>query len=283
MKNKLFYLALALVFVAGLSLMLYPSLSQAYNAYLQSKAIAEYSQLAGEMDAEKNRAELEKARAHNAALLERQDPFSLPEDLAKEYENTLALAGQDVMSYIHIPSLDATLPIAHGTDEETLRDKIGHLEFSSLPVGGESTHCVISGHRGLPSAQLFTNIDHLEVGDKFYLHTLGQTLEYQVCHIAVVEPQDQRLLLIEEGQDLVTLVTCTPYGINSHRLLVRGIRTDSSNSGQGEIYIKNEITSIDVVVLVSVVLGTGAVVTFIIVLLSSKKKKGGKQNEKTDL
>ena len=164
-----------------------------------------------------------------------------------------------------------------------MRDKIGHLEWSSLPVGGENTHCVISGHRGLPSAELFTNIDHLELGDKFYIHVLGQTLEYQVCNIAVVEPQDQRLLRIEEGRDLVTLVTCTPYGINSHRLLIKGIRTNAQgNAPQTDIYVKNEITAIDVVVLVSVTLVAVALVAFVIVLLGSKKKKGGRQDEKME-
>ena len=163
-------------------------------------------------------------------------------------------------------------------------DKIGHLEWSSLPIGGENTHCVISGHRGLPSAELFTNIDHLELGDKFYIHVLGQSLEYQVCNIAVVEPQDQRLLRIEEGQDLVTLVTCTPYGINSHRLLVRGIRTGTDQDDLSQtIYVKNEITAIDVVVLVSVILVVIAIIAFFVVLLGNKKKKGGRQNETHDL
>lgn len=284
MKNKLFYMILVVVFVAGLSLLLYPTISNAYNVWLQSKAIAEYSQQADQMDQEVYKQELEKAQSHNRALLERTDPYSLTEELLSRYENTLAVTNGGIMAYIQIPSINVTLPIAHGTSEDVLRDKIGHLEWSSLPVGGENTHCVISGHRGLPSAELFTNIDHLELGDKFYIHVLGQTLEYQVCNIAVVEPEDQRLLRIEEGQDLVTLVTCTPYGINSHRLLCRGIRT---GVGDGElpqdIYVKNEISAIDVVVLVSVTLVAIAVIAFVVVLMSNKKKKGGQQNEKRDM
>lgn len=283
MKNKLFYIVLVIVFVAGLSLLLYPTISNAYNAWLQSRAIAEYSQQSNQMDQQIYQQELEKAQAHNNALLDRTDPYALPEQLQAQYESILSVTNQGIMAYIQIPSIDVTLPIAHGTSEETLRDKIGHLEWSSLPVGGENTHCVISGHRGLPSAELFTNIDHLELGDKFYIHVLGQTLEYQVCNIAVVEPQDQRLLRIEEGRDLVTLVTCTPYGINSHRLLIKGIRTNAQgNAPQTDIYVKNEITAIDVVVLVSVTLVAVALVAFVIVLLGSKKKKGGRQNEKME-
>ena len=283
MKNKLFYIVLVIVFVAGLSLLLYPTISNAYNAWLQSRAIAEYSQQSNQMDQQIYQQELEKAQAHNNALLERTDPYALPEQLQAQYESILSVTNQGIMAYIQIPSIDVTLPIAHGTSEETLRDKIGHLEWSSLPVGGENTHCVISGHRGLPSAELFTNIDHLELGDKFYIHVLGQTLEYQVCNIAVVEPQDQRLLRIEEGRDLVTLVTCTPYGINSHRLLIKGIRTNAQgNAPQTDIYVKNEITAIDVVVLVSVTLVAVALVAFVIVLLGSKKKKGGRQDEKME-
>ena len=283
MKNKLFYIILVAVFVAGLSLLLYPTISNAYNAWLQSRAIAEYAQQSNQMDQQIYQQELEKAQAHNNALLDRTDPYALPEQLQAQYESILSVTDQGIMAYIQIPSIDVTLPIAHGTSEETLRDKIGHLEWSSLPVGGENTHCVISGHRGLPSAELFTNIDHLELGDKFYIHVLGQTLEYQVCNIAVVEPQDQRLLRIEEGCDLVTLVTCTPYGINSHRLLIKGIRTNAQgNAPQTDIYVKNEITAIDVVVLVSVTLVAVALVAFVVVLLGSKKKKGGRQNEKME-
>ena len=280
MKNKLFYIALVFIFVAGLSLMLYPTVSNAYNAWLQSKAIAEYSQQVDVLAQENAQRMLEEAQGYNRALLERDDPFSLPEEMESAYPQMLNMTNQGIMAYVQIPSIDVNLPIAHGTEEETLRDKIGHLQWSSLPVGGENTHCVISGHRGLPSSELFTNIDHLELGDKFYIHILGQSLEYQVCNISVVEPDDQRLLRVEEGQDLVTLVTCTPYGINSHRLLVRGIRTGTESGAQsGEIYVKNEVTGIDLIVLVAVILVVIAIIAFAIVLLKSKKRKGGRQDE----
>lgn len=282
MKNKLFYIVLVVIFVAGLSLLLYPTISNAYNSWLQSKAIVEYSQQVDQLAQEEAKAEWEKAQTYNQALLQRTDPYSLTEELLEQYNQVLSVSGKTIMAYVQIPSIDVMLPIAHGTSEETLLDKIGHLEWSSLPVGGANTHCVISGHRGLPSAELFTNIDHLELGDKFYLHTLGQTLEYQVCHIAVVEPDDQNLLRVEEGQDLVTLVTCTPYGINSHRLLVRGIRTGTaSGDAAAQLQIKNEVTEIDTVVLVAVILVIVAVVAFMFLLLGNKKRKGGQPDEKT--
>ncbi len=284
MKNKLFYTVLVVIFLAGLSLLLYPTLSNAYNAWLQSKAIAEYTQQTDEMDKQKYEQEMQKAQAFNAALLERKDPFSLSETLLQQYNNTLAVTDKDIMAYVQIPAVDTMLPIAHGTSDDVLKDKIGHLEWSSLPVGGENTHCVISGHRGLPSAELFTNIDHLELGDKFYIHVLGQALEYQVCHIAVVEPDDRRLLRIEEGQDLVTLVTCTPYGINSHRLLIRGIRVGTQQTIlSADMPIKNEITAVDVLVLVAVILVIVAIVAFVLVLFGNKRKKGGRHYEKTDM
>ena len=284
MKNKLFYIVLVVAFLAGLSLLLYPTISNAYNTWLQSKAIAEYSQQAGQMNEELYQQEMEKAQAFNEALLQRNNPYALTEELQAQYEDVLSITANGIMAYVQIPSIDITLPIAHGTSDDVLRDKIGHLEWSSLPVGGENTHCVISGHRGLPSAELFTNIDHLQLGDKFYIHTLGESLEYQVCNIAVVEPDDQLLLRIEEGQDLVTLVTCTPYGINSHRLLVRGIRSATNNEElTNDIYVKNEISTVDVVVLVSVILVVIAVIAFLVVLLGSKKKRGGQRDEKNGL
>lgn len=283
MKNKLFYILLVVVFVAGLSLLLYPTISNAYNAWLQSKAIVEYSQQIDLIAQETAKAEWDKAQRYNQDLAARVSPFALTDEQKAQYPALLNMTSQGIMAYVQIPSIDVSLPIAHGTEEETLKDKIGHIEWSSLPVGGENTHCVISGHRGLPSSELFTNIDHLELGDKFYIYTLGQTLEYQVCNIAVVEPEDQRLLQIEQGQDLVTLVTCTPYGINSHRLLVRGIRTGTdSDSAATQLQTKNEVTQIDVVVLVAVCLVVVAIAAFIILLFSRKKRKGGQQDEKTD-
>lgn len=279
MKNKAMYILLVLIFVAGLSLLLYPTISNAYNDYLHSKAIVEYAEQVDNMEQEMFLKEWEKTEAYNRSLAERSNPFALSQTQEQQYWELLDLTGKGIMAYVEIPAVDVVLPIAHGTEESTLKEYVGHIEWSSLPIGGESTHCVVSGHRGLPSSELFTNIDHLELGDEFYIHVLGETLHYQVCNIAVVEPQDQRLLSIVEGKDLVTLVTCTPYGINSHRLLVQGIRMGTQDAAQ-QIIVKNETTGVDVMVLIPIILVAIAVVVFVVMLLSGiKKKKGGKTNE----
>lgn len=273
MKNKAMYILLVLIFVAGLSLLLYPTISNAYNAWLHSKAIVEYADKVDDLEQELFEKQWQAAQNYNRTLLERTNPFELTPEQDAQYWNLLDLTGKGIMAYVEIPSVDVVLPIAHGTEESTLKEFVGHLAWSSLPVGGESTHSVISGHRGLPSSELFTNIDHMALGDKFYIHVLGQTLEYQVCNIAVVEPQDQRLLQIVEGKDLVTLVTCTPYGINSHRLLVQGIRTGTVDTEQQQLPIKNETTEIELVVLIPVILVAVSAVIFIVMLFGGKKKK----------
>lgn len=279
MKNKTMYIALILIFVAGLSLLLYPTISNAYNDWLHSKAIVEYAEKVDGMEQEVYKQERAKVEAYNAALAQRANPFMLTEEQEQQYWDLLNLAGKGIMAYIEIPAVDVVLPIAHGTQEDTLREYVGHIEWSSLPIGGKSTHCVISGHRGLPSSELFTNIDHLELGDEFYIHVLGETIHYQVCNIAVVEPQDQRLLGIVEGKDLVTLVTCTPYGINSHRLLVQGIRMGTQDTDQ-QVIVKNETTGVDVMVMIPIILVALAAVVFVVMLFAgAKKKKGGKTNE----
>ena len=167
------------------------------------------------------------AKEYNAGLLERYNNFTLTEEQAEKYDALLNIGGDGVMGYIEIPSIDVHLPIYHGTDDAVLQIAVGHLEWTSLPVGGESTHCVLSGHRGLPSARLFTDLDQLKEGDYFMLNILDETLTYEVDQIRIVEPEEVDKLTIIEGRDLCTLVTCTPYGVNSHRLLVRGHRVDN--------------------------------------------------------
>lgn len=283
MKKKITNILLVLIFVAGLSLLLYPTISDAYNTYLQSQLIVEYSQQVDEMTEEVYRQRLEEARAYNADLLELANPFLLDRDMEERYWPSLLTSDNPVMAYVEIPSIEVTLPIAHGTEELTLKNYVGHIQWSSLPVGGESTHCVISGHRGLPSSELFTNIDHLQIGDYFYIHVLGQTLQYRVDNIAVVDPYDYTLLGITEGKDYTTLVTCTPYGINSHRLLVRGIRVDSVDTETDlQLQIKNEVTQIDTVVVVPVALVILALIAFLITMIRGdlrKTKKEAEQNE----
>ena len=281
MKGKLVNILLLLIFLAGLSLLLYPTVSNYYNSYLQSKIILQYSNQVNEMEDEAYEEELAAAREYNARLLERPSDFALPEELEEQYWSLLDATGSGIMGYVEIPSISVTLPIAHGTEEDTLEDYVGHIKWSSLPIGGESTHSVISGHRGLPSSELFTNIDHLEIGDTFYVHVLGQTLEYWVDNIAVVLPTEYDLLGIEEGKDYVTLLTCTPYGINSHRLLVRGIRVNDQVGGgsSGALVLKNEVSNIDIMVIVPVGLVILSVIVFLGMVLDSGKKKKNKRKE----
>lgn len=230
MKKKILIAGISILMLAGLSLLLYPLVSNTWNNYRQKQLIATYEDKVavaeenGQIDYSQ---ELTKANAYNSDLL----PSILPDSFAvaeasedEGYLSCLNLDGDGTMGTVQIPKIGITLPIYHGTDEEVLKIGVGHLEGSSLPVGGENTHAVLSAHRGLPSASLFTDLDLLEIGDRFYLHVLDETLAYEVDQILVVEPEQTEALAVEEGQDLVTLFTCTPYGVNTQRLLVRGHR-----------------------------------------------------------
>ncbi len=230
-KNRVTVILLVAVLLAGLSLLLYPFVSNYWNSLHQSQAIAAYMDDVRKLDDSTYEAMWEEAQRYNASLLEDENRF-FPNDEEKQYyEQLLNVSGNGIMGYIEIPSIDVMLPIYHGTSEEVLQVAIGHIEGSSLPIGGESTHSVISGHRGLPSSRLFTDIDQLSEGDTFTLMVLDEVLTYEVDQIRIVEPDDISLLAIEEGQDLCTLVTCTPYGVNSHRLLVRGHRVENQGTG----------------------------------------------------
>ena len=226
--NHLITILLVLIFLLGLSLLLYPAVSDYWNSKHQTRAIAVYSEEVSGLDKEQYQALWADAAAYNASLRERDNAYLLTEEQKAAYEQLLNISGLGIMGYIEIPSIDCSLPIYHGTEESVLQIAIGHLEWSSLPVGGESTHCVLSGHRGLPSAKLFTNLDKLQEGDVFLLRVLDEVLTYEVDQILIVEPQEIAALQITEGEDLCTLVTCTPYGINTHRLLVRGHRIENA-------------------------------------------------------
>lgn len=245
-RDRVTAAAIGGMLLLGLALLLYPPLSSWWNAARQAQSILDYSDSVARLKAEEQQRLRGAAEEFNRALLDRVSPYALPEELAGEYPHMLLTGDGDVMCYLEIPALDLTLPVRHGVDSGTLQKSVGHLEWSSLPVGGEGTHCVLSGHRGLPSSELLTNIDRLERGDLFRLHVLGETLTYRVDQVAVVEPGDFSLLGIEEGEDLVTLLTCTPYGINSHRLLVRGTRADGgAASAGGGVELPNELRLYD--------------------------------------
>lgn len=232
MRKHASTMILILILVVGLSLMLYPSFSNRWNEAHQSRAIAAYSQEVSKLDENRYDELWQQAREYNRSLVGRENAYLLDDSQKAEYERLLDVSGMGIMGYIEIPSLKVSLPIYHGTEESVLQVAVGHLEWTSLPVGGESTHCVLSGHRGLPSAKLFTDLDRLVVGDRFRLGVLDQVLTYEVDQILIVEPQDTEALLIEEGKDLCTLVTCTPYGINTHRLLVRGHRVETEKDAK---------------------------------------------------
>ena len=225
--NHLITLLLVFIFLLGLSLLLYPSVSDCWNSFHQTRAITSYAQEVANLDQARYDQLWADARAYNQSLLGRDNAYLLSDAQKEEYDRLLNVSGLGVMGYIEIPGIGCSLPIYHGTEESVLQIAVGHLEWSSLPVGGESTHCVLSGHRGLPSAKLFTNLDKLQTGDIFMLRVLDNVLTYEVDQILIVEPQETGALRIEEGKDYCTLVTCTPYGINTHRLLVRGHRIDN--------------------------------------------------------
>ena len=266
-----------LLFLAGLSLLLYPSISNYWNTARQTRAVRAYDTEVARLREEDARRLRQEAEDFNRALLDRPSPYALPDELAARYPSTLLTEGSDVMAYLEIPAIGATLPVYHGTENDTLQKSVGHLEWSSLPIGGESTHCVLSGHRGLPSSELLTNIDHLEPGDLFYIHVLGQRLAYQVDQISVVEPDDFSLLGIEEGKDYVTLLTCTPYGINTHQLLVRGVRVQDGGTVTGTVNPPNELQAISAGYLFSGALLLCAILILIFLLLQGRKTPPGRR------
>lgn len=233
MRRKLSTILFVIVFLAGLSLLLYPTVSDYWNSFHQSRAIASYVDAVDNTDEKKLEEMRQAAEAYNEKLLSKQDRYDMSDSDRAEYESLLDVSGTGVMGYVEIPSINVSLPIYHGTDNTILQIGVGHIEGTSLPVGGASTHCAISGHRGLTSSKLFTDIDQMAEGDTFKLSVLGETLTYEVDQIRIVLPDELNDLKIEEGQDYCTLITCTPYGVNSHRLLIRGHRI--ANDAQGLI------------------------------------------------
>ena len=227
MKKNSSNLILIAILLIGLSLLLYPSIADYWNSFTSTQAISTYTEQVANMDDEKYQKFWQDAQQYNSELPGRTNQFLLSEEQQIAYDRLLNISGTGVMGYVEIPCIDVSLPIYHGTEEAVLQVAVGHLEWTSLPVGGTSSHCVLSGHRGLPSARLFTDLDKVKEGDLFMLHILDQTLTYEVDQIRIVEPHETDALLIEEGKDFCTLMTCTPYGVNSHRLFVRGQRVDN--------------------------------------------------------
>lgn len=286
-KRNMSNVLLALVFLAGLSLLLYPTVSNYLNSRLQSGVVSGYQEYVETTNTEEHLRMIQQARQYNQDLFQQGTAFSMTEEHKQLYNSLLNLSGNGMMGYLEIPCIDVTLPIYHGVEEQVLQQAIGHIEWTSLPVGGESTHCVISGHRGLPTADLLTHIDRMRIGDRFYLNVLGQKLEYQVDAINVVLPTDTALLAIEEGKDYVTLLTCTPYGINSHRLLVRGSRMLDGKPTSGTLILTDEIEPVSLIYVIPValvmvvILGLAAMGITTLAKKKPKKEKPGEQDETT--
>ena len=265
-------LLLILILLAGVSLLLYPTVSDYWNSFHQSRAIPSYVEQVANIDGAQYEELWDAARDYNQSLLHRPNDFLLSDEQQEIYKSLLDIGGNGIMGYIEIPMIDVMLPIYHGTKESVLQIAVGHLDWTSLPVGGAGSHCVLSGHRGLPSARLFTDLDKLKVGDVFMLHVLNEILTYEIDQILIVEPQDTDPLLIEPGKDLCTMITCTPYGINSHRMLVRGHRIENQEESK-DIRITADAVRIEPL-MVAPIVAVPILLVLLIILLLSKQKKG---------
>ena len=262
---------LLIVLIVGLSLLLYPTFANWWNSMHQSRAVASYVENVANIDEEQYAHLWEDALNYNKSLSTRSNSYLLSDEQREKYNQVLDIGGLGIIGYVEIPSINVTLPIYRGTDESVLQVAVGHLEWTSLPVGGESSHCVVSGHRGLPSAKLFTNLDKLVVGDVFMFRVLDEILTYEVDQILIVEPNETQALQIVEGEDLCTLVTCTPYGINSHRLLIRGHRIENLEEA-ATIRVTADATQIEPII-VAPLLTIPMLLVLLIVLLIPKPKR----------
>ena len=276
MKKKSSFVTAILIaaLLAGALLLLYPTVSDYWNSFHQSRAIASYAEQVADLDDNTYDQIWADARAYNETLDNSTSRFVMTEEQKKIYEALLNIAGNGVMGYIEIPKIKCNLPIYHGTDEAVLQIAIGHVQGSSLPAGGESTHCVLSGHRGLPSAKLFSDLDQLTEGDVFLLRVLDETLTYEVDQIRTVLPDELDDLAIEEGKEYCTLVTCTPYGINSHRLLVRGHRVENQASAS-TIRVTADAMQIEPLLIAPLVAVPMLLVLLVMVLIPHRTKKKG--------
>ena len=278
--NHLMTIVLVLVLLAGLSLLLYPSVSDYWNSFHQSRAIASYAEEVAQIDGDTYGRLWAEARAYNETLPGKASRYILNEEEQAEYESLLDISGTGIMGYIEIPTISCSLPIYHGTDEGVLQIAIGHIEGTSLPVGGEGTHCVLSGHRGLPSARLFTDLDQLVVGDSFIIRVLDETLTYEVDQIRIVLPEELSDLEIEEGKDYCTLVTCTPYGVNTHRLLVRGHRIENAEEAV-TVRVTADAMQIEPLLVAPVVAVPILLLLLILLLLPKRQRKRGGDADET--
>ncbi len=260
------------ILLAGIVLLLYPTVSEHINSMHRSRAIKSYNDVIEDMSKEEQESAIGKAREFNKKIAATNGVLYHPE-LVPGYDSTLDITGTGIMAYINIDKIGVELPVYHGVDENVLQIAAGHLPGTSLPVGGESTHCVISGHRGLPSARLFTDLDKMEIGDTFTLTVMSEVLTYQVDHITVVKPYEVDDLFVKDGKDYCTLFTCTPYGINTHRLLVRGKRIETVEEDQHHAYVASDVFIISPMIIAAAIAIPVLVILFILVMIGGGKKK----------
>ncbi|MDD6800902.1 MAG: class C sortase [Firmicutes bacterium] len=283
MKKQLSTILLVIVFITGLSLLLYPTISDYWNSFHQSRAIANYAEDVVNMNDTDYNLIWNDAEEYNSALKTKQDRYTLSDEEKNEYDSLLNISGSGIMGYIEIPEIKCSLPIYHGTNDAVLQIAVGHIAGTSLPTGGEGTHCVLSGHRGLPSAKLFSDLDKLSECDVFILRILDEVLTYEVDQIRIVEPYEIEELEIVEGKDYCTLVTCTPYGINTHRLLVRGHRVENL-ANVSSVRVTADAMQIEPLIVAPAVAVPMLLLLLIIVYIEDthkrRKKRGGKSYEK---
>lgn len=275
--KKLSTVLLIATFVAGLSLLLYPTVSNYWNTLHASRAVATYVDAVQNMGEDKRREMLQKAIDYNKSLTSDNQRLTISSARRQEYESILDVDGNGMIGYIEIPNVNITLPVYHGTNDDVLQIAVGHLDWTSLPVGGTSTHCVLSGHRGLPSAKLFTNLDQVKEDDTFVIRVLDEVLTYEVDQIRIVEPAAVDDLMIENGKDYCTLVTCTPYGVNSHRLLVRGHRVENESES---IRVTSEAIQIEPLIVAPAIAIPTLIIIFVLLIASSNKKKKKQKSQK---
>ena len=276
-KKNFTTLLLIIIALVGGGLLAYPTFSDWWNSFHQSRAVASYMEAVSNLDAEKYEEILKSAEKYNAQLAKTGVLWKMEEKDEKAYLAELNVNETGIMGYIDIPKIGVTLPVYHGTDEAVLQIAIGHLSGTSLPVGGENTHCVVSGHRGLPSARLFTDLDKMAAGDSFTITVLNRTVTYEVDQIRVVEPTDLSDLRIEKGKDYCTLVTCTPYGINTHRLLVRGHRVANA---QGEAQIVADAMLIRSMYIAPFIAGPIVILLLLFMLILTHRRNSRKKASK---
>lgn len=278
MKKHFFSIVILIMFIVGLSVLLYPAISEYINSKHASRVISEYNEkLSDSSESELNELFAE-AENYNKRIRDNPSAFFEP-SLIDGYEDVLDITGTGIMGYIDIDKINVELPIYHGIRKEVLQIGAGHLTGTSLPVGGESTHCVLSGHRGLPSARLFTDLDELEIGDTFTINVLDRRFTYEVDQIKTVLPEEYDDLRIVDGKDYCTLLTCTPYGINTHRLLVRGVRIENDENKILGVFVKNEAFRIDPLIVAPIAAVPLLVITFTLIFISDKRNRKKQSND----